>query len=40
MLKARMMEPYPDFLESTDLLADGPALRARLDREGYVFIRG
>lgn len=35
-----MMTPYPDFLDSTDLLADGDALRARLDRDGYLFIRG
>jgi hypothetical protein len=34
------MEHYSDFLDSTDLLADGSALRARLDRDGYVFIRG
>jgi hypothetical protein len=34
------MKPYPDFLDSTDLLTDGRALRARLDRDGYVFIRG
>jgi hypothetical protein len=40
MLKAQEMEPYPDFLDSTDLMADGRTLRARLDRDGYVFIRG
>jgi len=34
------MQPYPDFLDSTTLLADGDALRARLDRDGYLFIRG
>ena len=34
------MEPYSDFLDSTDLLAAGRALRTRLDRDGYVFIRG
>ena len=34
------MEPYPDFLDSTDVRSDGPALRARLDRDGYLFIRG
>jgi ectoine hydroxylase-related dioxygenase (phytanoyl-CoA dioxygenase family) len=33
------MQPYPDFLDSTALLADGPALRQRLDRDGYLFIR-
>jgi hypothetical protein len=40
MLKAQAMKPYPDFLDSTGLLADGRALRTRLDRDGYVFIRG
>lgn len=34
------MQTYPDFLDSTDLAADGPALRARLARDGYLFIRG
>ncbi|MDX2157657.1 MAG: phytanoyl-CoA dioxygenase family protein [Hyphomicrobiaceae bacterium] len=34
------MEHYPDFLDSTSLLADGAALRARLDRDGYLFVRG
>jgi len=34
------MEQYPEFLDSTDLAADGPALRARLDRDGYLFLRG
>ena len=34
------MQPYPDFLDSTALSADGPALRARLERDGYLFIRG
>jgi ectoine hydroxylase-related dioxygenase (phytanoyl-CoA dioxygenase family) len=34
------MQPYPDFLDSTPLLADGPALKVRLDRDGYLFIRG
>jgi len=33
------MQIYPDFLDSTDLLNDGPVLRARLDRDGYLFIR-
>lgn len=31
---------YPDFLDSTDIRADGPALKARLERDGYLFIRG
>ena len=39
-MKAQAMESYLDFLDSTDLLADGPALRSRLDRDGYLFIRG
>jgi hypothetical protein len=34
------MEPYPDFLDSTEQVADGRALRARLDRDGYLFIHG
>ena len=34
------MERYPDFLDSTQHRADGPELRTRLDRDGYVFIRG
>jgi hypothetical protein len=34
------MQPYPDFVDSTRLLADGPALSERLDRDGYLFIRG
>ena len=34
------METYPDFLDSTDLLPDGRALRGRLDRDGYIFVRG
>ncbi len=34
------MEHYPDFRDSTALLTDGPALRARLDQDGYLFIRG
>jgi hypothetical protein len=34
------MEHYPDFLDSTALLDDGPALRQRLERDGYLFIRG
>ncbi len=39
MAKAEAMQPYPDFLDSTGLLGDGHALRARLDRDGYLFIR-
>src|SRR6201985_3774742 len=33
------MQIYPDFLDSTGLLNDGRALRTRLDRDGYLFIR-
>ncbi|MBS0642515.1 MAG: phytanoyl-CoA dioxygenase family protein [Acetobacteraceae bacterium] len=33
------MKPYPDFLDSTSLAADGPALRDRLARDGYLFVR-
>ena len=34
------MEQYADFLDSTDIKDDGPALKARLDRDGYLFVRG
>jgi hypothetical protein len=34
------MQTYPDFLDSTGLLNDGPTLRARLHRDGYLFVRG
>lgn len=34
------MEHYPDFLESNELLGDSGALRKRLERDGYLFIRG
>lgn len=30
---------YPDFLDSSDLRNDGAALRSRLERDGYLFIR-
>ena len=33
-------QTYPDFLNSTPIKDDGPALRQRLDRDGYLFIRG
>src|SRR3954447_12074935 len=39
MVEAQAMQIYPDFLDSTDLLNDGPVLRARLARDGYLFIR-
>ena len=29
-----------DFLDSTDLVGDGPALAERLRRDGYLFLRG
>ena len=29
-----------DFLDSTDLIGDGPALAERLRRDGYLFLRG
>ena len=34
------MDQYPDFLDSTALVEDGPALRQRLEGDGYLFIRG
>lgn len=34
------MQQYPDFLDSTGVIDDGPALKARLERDGYLFIRG
>jgi ectoine hydroxylase-related dioxygenase (phytanoyl-CoA dioxygenase family) len=34
------MDNYPDFIDSSDLLDDGAALRARLERDGYLFVRG
>jgi ectoine hydroxylase-related dioxygenase (phytanoyl-CoA dioxygenase family) len=40
MMKAQVMHTYPNFLDSTDLLGDGRALRTRLDRDGYLFVRG
>jgi hypothetical protein len=39
MVKAEAMEPYPNFLDSTHLRGDGRALRPRLERDGYIFIR-
>jgi ectoine hydroxylase-related dioxygenase (phytanoyl-CoA dioxygenase family) len=33
------MQSCPDFLDSSDLRDDGSALRARLERDGYLFIR-
>ncbi len=33
------MQIYPEFLDSTELLNDGRALRERLDCDGYLFIR-
>jgi hypothetical protein len=34
------MANYPDFLDSTPIRDDAEALRARLRRDGYLFIRG
>lgn len=34
------MQEYEDFLDSSGIVEDGAALRARLDRDGYLFIRG
>ena len=34
------MDAVGDFLDSTDLIGDGPALGERLGRDGYLFIRG
>jgi hypothetical protein len=34
------MKDYEDFADSSDIVGDGTALRARLDRDGYLFIRG
>ena len=31
---------YPDFLDSTDVIENGVVLRQRLERDGYLFIRG
>ncbi len=31
---------YPDFLDSTAIRNDGAALKVRLERDGYLFIRG
>ena len=39
MVEADAMQSYPDFLDSTHLLGHGPALHARLSRDGYLFIR-
>jgi len=34
------MDAMRDFLDSTDLMEDGPALAKRLERDGYLFLRG
>ena len=34
------MDAVGDFLDSTELIGDGPALAERLKRDGYLFIRG
>ncbi len=35
-----MATQYPDFLDSTEIKNDGAAMRARLEHDGYLFIRG
>jgi len=35
-----MPHPMQCFLDSTNLIADGPALDARMRRDGYLFLRG
>ena len=34
------MDAVQDFLDSTDLMGNGPALAERLRRDGYIFLRG
>ncbi len=34
------MDAMREFLDSTDLMNDGPALAERLERDGYLFLRG
>lgn len=34
------MQDMPDFLDSTPIIDDGPALKQRLEQEGYLFVRG
>ena len=34
------MDAVGEFLDSTDLIGDGPALAGRLRRDGYLFLRG
>ena len=34
------MEHFAEFLDSTAIRDDGPALRGRLERDGYLFVRG
>ena len=34
------MDAMGDFLDSTELMEDGPALARRLERDGYLFLRG
>ena len=34
------MDTMRDFLDSTDLMNDGPALAERLEHDGYLFLRG
>ena len=34
------MDAMGEFLDSTELMEDGPALAGRLERDGYLFLRG
>ena len=34
------MQQYPDFLDSTDVAGNAAVLRQRLERDGYLFLRG
>lgn len=34
------MIDMPDFIDSTEIMGDGPALKQRLDEQGYLFVRG
>ena len=34
------MSDVRPFFDATDIAADGDAVRSRLDRDGYLFVRG
>src|SRR4051812_48860298 len=40
MIETNAMDQYSPFEDSTALVADGAALRDRLRRDGYLFLRG